>query len=403
MSVHRCDDQLVSLLSEYSESDRHGNLLLPTKLCELLNSAEHATSESAKSASQVTTDAREAGHPQQRKISLDGMRRVFKEADLTRFHAAIKSQAKGTDRRQAMESLQSALQRGPLGYRKVSQVPKDLEQRLMQLRREMPNFEGVIEQIEALLQLQGVGDGAICLPPILLAGDPGVGKTYFAARLAKLLSLQYHLVNMETMTASWVLSGSSTSWAAGGPGAVFNAVVNGPCANPLFLLDELDKAGQDQKYPPINTLYALLEPGTARQFRDESCPEVPIDVSGINWIATANTLENIPEPLRNRLMVFHVPPPSHAQRQVISRGVYRGLLKEYGWGKHFAPELTEASAIQLASSSGSTRGMRTLIQLGLAMALRRGSNVLEPEDFRQLSRRALSHVDLEQVQVQGHA
>src|SRR3546814_7389198 len=84
-----------------------------------------------------------------------------------------------------------------------------------------------------------------------------------------LLRLHYVAVSMETTTAVWILSGSSQSWNSGGPGIVFNTLAGAPHANPLILLDEIDKA-MDSKYPPTNALYRLLEHHTAARFRDEA-------------------------------------------------------------------------------------------------------------------------------------
>src|SRR3546814_7061620 len=77
-------------------------------------------------------------------------------------------------------------------------------------------------------------------------------------QLARVLRLHYVAVSMETTTAVWILSGSSQSWNSGGPGIVFNTLAGAPHANPLILLDEIDKA-MDSKYPPTNALYRLLE------------------------------------------------------------------------------------------------------------------------------------------------
>src|SRR3546814_10143524 len=96
-----------------------------------------------------------------------------------------------------------------------------------------------------------------------------------------LLRLHYVAVSMETTTAVWILSGSSQSWNSGGPGIVFNTLAGAPHANPLILLDEIDKA-MDSKYPPTNALYRLLEHHSAARFRDEAFPDIQLDASAIN-------------------------------------------------------------------------------------------------------------------------
>src|SRR3546814_6501090 len=143
---------------------------------------------------------------------------------------------------------------------------------------------------------------------------------------------------METTTAVWILSGSSQSWNSGGPGIVFNTLAGAPHANPLILLDEIDKA-MDSKYPPTNALYRLLEHHSAARFRDEAFPDIQLDASAINWVLTANDIERIPLPLRSRMQCFDVPEPNVAQRQSIVAQLYRTLIENEVWGRHFCDTL----------------------------------------------------------------
>src|SRR3546814_11622396 len=99
---------------------------------------------------------------------------------------------------------------------------------LQRLRESMPNFATVMDAIEPVLQLQRGGDRALRLPPLLLLGPPGVGKSYFAERLAQTLRLHYVAISLETTTAVWVLSGSRQGWSGGGPGIVFDTLAIAP-------------------------------------------------------------------------------------------------------------------------------------------------------------------------------
>jgi ATP-dependent Lon protease len=102
---------------------------------------------------------------------------------------------------------------------------------------------------------------------------------------------------------------------------VFEALVDGQYANPVIVVDEIDKASCDAQYDPLGALYSLLEHDTAQSFTDEFA-EVAIDASQVIWITTAND-ERHPEPILNRMNVFEIEPPSPEAARQIARNLYR--------------------------------------------------------------------------------
>src|SRR3546814_14041759 len=104
-----------------------------------------------------------------------------------------------------------------IGTVPLAVVSNDLEQDLQRLRELMPNFAMVIDAIEPMLQLQRSGDRALRMAPVLLLGPPGVGQSYFAEQLARVLLLHYVADSLETKTAGSHLSGSGQSWNRGVP------------------------------------------------------------------------------------------------------------------------------------------------------------------------------------------
>ena len=336
----------------------------------------------AESTSQEPTSSK-AATQSRRQRSPSGMKRVFSAEHVRSFAERTELYQRGSERAKTMTGMLKGLQREPVGMREVMRLPRNLDTLLATLETEMPNFSEVIDAIRTLLMLQKAGDKVIQLPPLLLGGDPGVGKTYFANRLASALGLVSEVVHMETASASFILTGGNLTWSNGAPGRVFDLMVHGKQANPMLVLDELDKTNGSPRYNPANSLYALLEPGTAKEFCDESAPDVPLDVTGINWIVTANRVHLIPSPLRNRMREFHVPMPTYEQKLMIAACVYRDMRKDNAWGKHFSPTLNPATARALLGCKGSVRTIRTALLSAFANAIQRQSDVVEPADVRK--------------------
>lgn len=207
------------------------------------------------------------------------------------------------------------------------------------LRIAFPQFKEVISYFERQVFVAKKLNRPFHVQPVLLIGDPGQGKTYFASVLAKLLDLPYFEISLATATANFAISGSDTQWGEGRPGFIINSIAESEVANPFILIDELDKAGGDNRYNPITPFYSLLEPHSAQKFRDEAVP-LDIDVSNVNWMATANEEIRIHAPILSRFKRFDINQPTPLEMIGVIDSVYKMLYESSDFKELISPELS---------------------------------------------------------------
>ena len=266
------------------------------------------------------------------------------------------------------------LEKGPERFQvKPSSLPV-----MDHLYDDLPNFTEVLDDIKRQLALCEDSGDALEIIPLLLLGPPGVGKTHFARELSVLLGTGMGFLSMSSMTAGWVLSGASSQWKGARPGKVFETLVDGQYANPVMVVDEIDKAGGEHAYDPLGALYSLLEHDTAGSFTDEFA-EVPIDASQVIWVATANDGRLIPDPILNRMNVYEVQAPDRAAARRIAARLYRGIRAEHGWGERFETE--PRSDVLDAMSEMAPREMRRALMTAFGNAKLDRRESLEVRDL----------------------
>jgi ATP-dependent Lon protease len=239
-----------------------------------------------------------------------------------------------------------------------------------------PNFSAVVDDLRKCLALAIAGNEAVQFTPILLVGEPGLGKTYFAKKLARALSTGFEFVSMNSLTAGWVLTGASAQWHNARPGKIAQTLVEGDYANPIVVLDEVDKTGGDHRYDPMGALYALLERDTAVQFKDEFL-DVVMDASHILWVATANDESVLPAPILNRMNVYVIERPDADGSRRIALSVYHEILDAHRWP--FPHEPSESVLERVAAIP--PRDMRKLLLDAFGTAQLAGRDHLVPEDI----------------------
>ncbi len=227
------------------------------------------------------------------------------------------------------KALGLALERG--ATRSVARRP-DWKQSLEQLSVELPAFRAAVDVIANAFALADATGAAPSVPPILIVGAPGVGKSFFCRRLAQALDGESAWIGMDQHSAGSELRGSDSHWSTSKHGVLFELLGLGYTANPLVVLDEIDKASRSVGSHSIDMLaqlYSALEPETARHLVDVSL-DVELDASLVSYIATANQLKPLDAPLLSRFEVVQVGLPSPAERRESAVRVIEGALQKLG-------------------------------------------------------------------------
>ena len=171
------------------------------------------------------------------------------------------------------------------------------------------------------------------------------------------------------------LAGSSHIYANSEPGVVFRVLSEQNHISPLVILDELDKAEVSYRGDPLNPLHNLLEPVSAREFRDESI-SMPIDASHVIWIATANYLRQIPQTITSRFEVFEIPAQSQETKEAILRVLCAEFKKEY-------PDIEFSQEVIRALLDKTPREQRQLLQRALSRTVWLGEAIVSLDHLVQ--------------------
>ncbi|MBR4813620.1 MAG: endopeptidase La [Lachnospiraceae bacterium] len=186
----------------------------------------------------------------------------------------------------------------------VSEDNENLLQAKEILERDHYGLKDVKERVTEFLAVHMYAKQADS-PILCLVGPPGTGKTSIAKSIAEAMNRQYVRVCLGGVSDEAEIRGHRRTYVASLPGRIIQGMIQAGTANPLMLLDEVDKLGSDYKGDPASALLEVLDSAQNSRFVDHYI-EIPMDMSRVMFIATANTTETIPRPLLDRMEIIEI-------------------------------------------------------------------------------------------------
>ncbi len=267
-----------------------------------------------------------------------------------------------------------------LPWNKKTKTITDVHRAERILNRDFYGMKKVKERILEMLSVYAVSPdikGQI----ICLVGPPGVGKTSICKTVAECMGRKFVRVSLGGIHDEAEIRGHRRTYIGSMPGKIIKAVKQAGSSNPLILLDEIDKLGNDYKGDPSSALLEVLDPEQNNTFTDHFI-EIPYDLSSAVFITTANYAENIPAPLYDRMEIIELPSYTREEKFNITKKHLLGKeLKRHGLTQKNC-RICDSALYEIIDSYTREAGVRNLERNIASLCRKAAKRIAEKTDTR---------------------
>jgi len=276
-----------------------------------------------------------------------------------------------------------ALLEDEMGGHRIALVATDpIVKAIEKLAEASPHGHDAISVVADACALSLRANVPVTLPPIILVGPPGTGKSFLAARLAKALNQPHVTVPVNSGHLFGTLGGLSSAWKGAAAGRIAKTLIEHGSASPIVVMDEIDKpvisSSSDRPHDPLLTLW---EPENAKCWKDEYY-ELSFDARHLIHIATANDIECLPGPVLDRALVVELPPPSQLVARAIALQIFSAAVEPL---EGFIDAILTDEVLDRLGRYAPRRIYR-IVQLALPIAVRAGHHAITITDVAAAER-----------------